>query len=121
AEARDPGALKGRTGTGKSTALHLAAGLAEPPAGDVVAFGRSLARLGETELAAYRAREVAIIFQSRNLWPGLSARENVALGLRLAGHRGGRAAAERALEAFDLKRRTRQRAGSLAGRGQQRL
>jgi len=120
-EPRELVALYGPSGSGKSTALHLAAGLDEPSAGDVVAFGRSLARLGETELAAYRAREVAIIFQSRNLWPGLSARENVALGLRLAGHRGGRAAAERALEAFDLKRRTRQRAGSLSGGEQQRL
>jgi len=119
-EPRELVALYGPSGSGKSTALHLAAGLDEPSAGDVVAFGRSLARLGETELAAYRAREVAIIFQSRNLWPGLSARENVALGLRLAGH-GGRAAVERALEAFDLKRRAAQRAGSLSGGEQQRV
>jgi len=80
-EPRELVALYGPSGSGKSTALHLAAGLDEPSAGDVVAFGRSLARLGETELAAYRAREVAIIFQGRNLWPGLSAREITVLGL----------------------------------------
>ena len=120
-EPRELVALYGPSGSGKSTALHLAAGLDEPSAGDVVAFGRSLARLGEVELAGYRAREVAIIFQSRNLWPGLSARENVALGLRLAGHRRGRAAVEHALEAFDLKRRASQRAGSLSGGEQQRV
>ena len=50
-------------------------------------FGRSLSRLDEPELARYRAREVAIVFQSANLWPMLSTRENLALTLRLAGHR----------------------------------
>jgi ABC-type lipoprotein export system ATPase subunit len=115
-------ALFGPSGSGKSTALHLAAGLDEPSAGDVVAFGRSLARLGETELAAYRAREVAIVFQTGNLWPALSARENVALGLRLSGRgKGVRARVDRALDAFDLKRRESQRAGSLSGGEQQRV
>jgi putative ABC transport system ATP-binding protein len=120
-EPRELAALYGPSGSGKSTALHLAAGLDEPSAGDVVAFGRSLARLGEAELAAYRAREVAIVFQSGNLWPGLSARENVGLGLRLAGHTGIRSRVEHALEAFDLTRRARQRAGSLSGGEQQRV
>ena len=119
-EPRELVALYGPSGSGKSTALHLAAGLDEPSAGDVVAFGRSLARLGEAELATYRAREVAIVFQGGNLWPGLSARENVALGLRLAGRAASRAAVERALEAFELKRRAGQRAGSLSGGEQQR-
>ena len=114
-------ALFGPSGSGKSTALHLAAGLEEASAGDVVVFGRSLPRLGEAELAAYRARDVALVFQSGNLWPDLSARENVALGLRLAGKRGVRDTAERALEAFDLQRRERQRAGTLSGGEQQRV
>jgi putative ABC transport system ATP-binding protein len=120
-EPRELVALFGPSGSGKSTALHLAAGLDEPSAGDVVAFGRSLARLGEAELATYRAREVAIVFQGGNLWPGLSARENVALGLRLAGRGGSRPAVQRAVEAFDLKRRAGQRAGSLSGGEQQRV
>lgn len=114
-------ALYGPSGSGKSTALHLAAGLDEPSAGDVVAFGRSLARLGEAELATYRARDVAIVFQGGNLWPGLSARENVALALRLAGRAGARGAVEHALAGFDLDRRARQRAGSLSGGEQQRV
>jgi putative ABC transport system ATP-binding protein len=121
-EPRELVALLGPSGSGKSTALHLAAGLDEPSAGDVVAFGRSLARLGEAELAAYRAREVAIVFQGGNLWPGLSARENVAIGLRLAGRRKGiTAAVDRALDAFNLQPRENQRAGSLSGGEQQRV
>jgi len=121
-EARELLVLFGPSGSGKSTALHLAAGLDAPSAGDVVALGRSLARLGEPALAEYRAREVAIVFQSGNLWPSLSARENVTLGLRLAGHRRGvRARVERALDAFDLLPRERQRAGTLSGGEQQRV
>jgi len=115
-------ALYGPSGSGKSTALHLAAGLDEPSAGDVLAGGRSLFRLGEGGLAEYRARGVALVFQSGNLWPDLSARENVALGLRLAGKSGDlRAAVDRALDAFVLQRRERQRAGSLSGGEQQRV
>jgi putative ABC transport system ATP-binding protein len=120
-EPREFVALFGPSGSGKSTALHLAAGLDEPSAGDVRAFGRSLARLTESELAAYRAREVAIVFQSSNLWPALNARENVVLGLRLAGRRGVRADADAALDTFDLRQRAGQRAGSLSGGEQQRL
>jgi putative ABC transport system ATP-binding protein len=121
-EPRELVALFGPSGSGKSTALHLAAALDEPSAGDVRVLGRSLARLKEAELATYRARDVAIVFQSANLWAELSVRENVALGLRLAGRRRGtRAAVERALDAFDLQRREAQRAGSLSGGEQQRV
>ena len=114
-------ALLGPSGSGKSTALHLAAGLDEPSAGDVVCFGRSLARLDDAELADYRARDIAIIFQSGNLWPALSARENVALTLSLAGRSAARAVVSSALERFGLDGRERQQAGSLSGGEQQRL
>lgn len=120
-EPRELVAVFGPSGSGKSTLLHLAAGLDEPSAGDVRAFGRSLTRLDESELAAYRAREVAVVFQSGNLWSGLSARENVGLGLRLAGRRRVRSAVDRALDAFDLGERENQRAGSLSGGEQQRV
>jgi putative ABC transport system ATP-binding protein len=120
-EAHELVALFGPSGSGKSTALHLAAGLDEASAGDVVVFGRSLMRLTEAELAAFRAREVAIVFQSGNLWPALSARENVVLALRLAGSREGDAAAERALDVFELQKRQGQVAGSLSGGEQQRV
>jgi len=120
-EPRELVALFGPSGSGKSTALHLAAGLDEPSAGEVRVFGRSLTRLDEAELAEYRARGVAIVFQSANLWPALSARENVALTLRLAGRRHLDGAVERALDAFGLRGREGQRAGSLSGGEQQRV
>ena len=115
-------ALLGPSGSGKSTALHLAAALDEPSAGEIRVFGSSLARLSEGELAEHRARRVAVVFQSGNLWSELSARENVLLGLRLAGRQGGlRNAVDRALDAFDLQRRENQRTGTLSGGEQQRV
>jgi putative ABC transport system ATP-binding protein len=115
-------ALYGPSGSGKSTALHLAAALDEPSAGEVRVFGESLSRLGEVELAQYRAGRVAIVFQTGNLWPELSARENVVVGLRLTGRRRNIGpSVERALDAFDLQSRETQRAGSLSGGEQQRV
>ncbi|MDX6369392.1 MAG: hypothetical protein QOG93_894 [Gaiellaceae bacterium] len=115
-------ALYGPSGSGKSTALHLAAGLDVPSAGEVRVFGRSLARLNDAELAHYRGREMAIVFQSGNVWPLLSAGENVALGLRLAGRkRELKTAVRRVLDIFDLHGREGTRAGSLSGGEQQRV
>jgi len=104
-------AILGPSGCGKSTLLALAAGLDEPSAGELRVWGRSLGRLDEAELAAYRARDLAIVFQSDNLWPALSAQENVAISLRLAGHDDAEAAAAQSLAAFGLSER-RCRAGS---------
>ena len=120
-EPRELVAVFGPSGSGKSTMLYLAAGLDEPSAGDVRVFGRSLAQLDENELAAFRARQAAIVFQSGNLWTGLSARENVALALRLAGRKRVAEAVDRALDAFDLRPRERTRAGALSGGEQQRV
>jgi ABC-type lipoprotein export system ATPase subunit len=114
-------AVLGPSGCGKSTMLALAAALDEPSAGEVRVGSRSLHRLDEVELARYRAREVAMVFQSDNLWPALSARENVAVSLRLAGHQDPAAAAEESLATFGLAARAAHRAGELSGGEQQRV
>jgi putative ABC transport system ATP-binding protein len=114
-------AVLGPSGCGKSTMLALAAGLDTPSAGEVRSSGRSLPRAGEAELAAYRAREIAIVFQSDNLWPGLSAQENVSLSLRLSGHENPDDAAAAALWSFGLGARRSQRAAILSGGEQQRV
>src|SRR5204863_939708 len=66
-EPRELVAVFGPSGCGKSTMLHLAAGLDEPSAGEVRSFGRSLVRMNASDLAGYRAREVAVVFKSGNL------------------------------------------------------
>ena len=79
-------------------------------------------RLDEQELAGYRAREVALVFQSENLWPALSARENVAIALRLAGRDDPASAGRgRARASFGLAARAGHRVGALSGGEQQRV
>jgi putative ABC transport system ATP-binding protein len=114
-------AVVGPSGSGKSTLLALAAALDTPSAGDVRAQGRSLAQLDETELANYRARQMAIVFQGDNLWPALSARENVATALRMAGNGKAKQAASQALAEFGLAKREQLRPAELSGGEQQRV
>jgi putative ABC transport system ATP-binding protein len=114
-------ALWGPSGCGKSTLLALAGGLDTPSAGEVRVLGRPLGQLDERELARLRARSMAIVFQGGNLWPWLSAGENVAVALRLAGRRGGAGAAAAALAEVGLERAVERRAGSLSGGEQQRV
>jgi putative ABC transport system ATP-binding protein len=111
-------AVFGPSGSGKSTMLRLAAGLEQPSAGDVLIFGDSLARLDAGALAERRARRLAIVFQSGNLWPELTAEENVALSLRLAQRNGG---PRQSLAAFGLGAAAGRRAGLLSGGEQQRV
>jgi putative ABC transport system ATP-binding protein len=114
-------AILGPSGCGKSTLMALAAGLDRPSAGDVRAFGDSLALLGDAELAAYRARRIGIVFQSGNLWETLTARENVAIALRLSGSEQVRQRAEEALGALGLGKRLDHRVAALSGGEQQRV
>jgi len=114
-------AILGPSGCGKSTLLSLAAGLDRVSAGDVRSSGTSLVTQTEAELAAYRARRVGIVFQSGNLWPTLSARENVAMALRLAGIDAPASAADGALEELGLGDRLTHRGSALSGGEQQRV
>jgi ABC-type lipoprotein export system ATPase subunit len=114
-------AVLGQSGSGKSTMLALAAALDEPSAGEVRVGERSLQRLDDDALASYRATEVALVFQSDNLWPALSARENIVAGLRIAGRDDPAAAAADALATFGLTDRATHRAGALSGGEQQRV
>ena len=111
-------AVLGPSGSGKSTMLRLACGLEQPSAGEVRAFGKSLTRLGDDELADFRATSLAIVFQTANLWPELTALENVELALRLSGRRGD---ARAALAAFGLEAAAGRRAAVLSGGEQQRV
>ena len=121
-EPREMVAVVGPSGSGKSTMLSMGAAMDVPSAGDVRVAGRSLARMSESELAGLRAREIGIVFQSGNLWPTLSARENVAASARIAGA-GGDAQSEsrQALARFGLERRADHTPDRLSGGEQQRV
>jgi putative ABC transport system ATP-binding protein len=114
-------ALLGPSGSGKSTFLQLAAGMDEPSAGEVRAFGQSLGRLDERHLAHYRGAQIAVVFQHDNLWLSLTALENVRASLALAGCDGGRSAARAALAEFGLEHRRAHYPSQLSGGEQQRV
>ena len=120
-ERRELLAVLGPSGCGKSTMLALAAALDRPSAGEVRVGGRSLGLLDEAALAEYRAQEIAIVLQRDNLWPALTAHENVVVSLRLSGRQHPGAAASEVLAAFGLANRARHRSGLLSGGEQQRV
>ncbi|TCP62305.1 putative ABC transport system ATP-binding protein [Rhodovulum bhavnagarense] len=84
-EAGETVALTGESGSGKSTCLHLCAGLDRPDAGRIVVVGCDLARADDATLAGLRRGTVGLIFQQFNLIPSLTVRANLAFQARLSG------------------------------------
>lgn len=76
-------ALMGPSGSGKSTLLHLIAGMDKPTGGSLVVFDEEPAAMSERALARWRNHHIGFVFQSFNLIPVLTARENVELPLKL--------------------------------------
>ena len=94
-------ALRGRSGSGKTTLLNLIAGLDRPDSGTVHLAGEEVSSASEARLTELRRHSIGFVFQSFALLPLFSARENVALALRIAGVHG-RAVFQRADEVIDL-------------------
>jgi putative ABC transport system ATP-binding protein len=113
--------LVGPSGSGKSTLLMVMAGLERADSGSVVVAGQDLGRLDEDALARFRGRNVGIVFQSFHLIPTMTALENVAVPLELAGSDGAFARAARELEAVGLKDRVDHYPAELSGGEQQRV
>jgi putative ABC transport system ATP-binding protein len=116
-------ALMGPSGSGKTTLLNLVSGIDRPDEGDVEVAGRRLAGLSESELAAWRAEHVGLVFQFYNLMPVLTARENVELPLLLTrlSKAERRRRAEVALSIVGLSERLDHRPAALSGGEQQRV
>jgi len=113
--------IVGPSGSGKSTLLYCLSGLEPCDSGSVRLAGRELGTLGRGALAALRRRHVGFVFQSYNLIPSLTARENIALPARLARRGASRADIDRALAEVGLSDRGRHRPGQLSGGQQQRV
>ncbi len=116
-------ALMGPSGSGKSTLLNLIAGLDRPTHGSVVVGTARLDSMSDAALAAWRARSLGIVFQTYNLLPVLSAVENVALPLLLAGLPASdhRKRAETALRIVGLGDRMDHKPKQLSGGQEQRV
>lgn len=117
-------ALIGPSGSGKTTLLSIAGGLLSPSEGAVVVGGNDITGYSASELTRFRREQVGFVFQTVNLVPFLTARENVTVAAELAGR--GRASATRAradqlLEELGLARRSDNLPAQLSGGERQRV
>ena len=116
----DSVAIVGASGSGKTTLLGLLAGLDLPTRGSIELAGQRLDALDEEARAALRARDVGFVFQSFHQLPSLTAEENVALPLELAGREDASRVRE-VLHAVGLEPRRRHYPRQLSGGEQQRV
>jgi putative ABC transport system ATP-binding protein len=114
-------AVMGPSGSGKSTLLHCAAGLDRPDAGRVIIGDTELGALSEHALTVLRRQRIGFVFQSFNLVSALTAAQNVALPLRLAGRGPSVEAVRSALAEVGLADRAGHRPSELSGGEQQRV
>src|SRR5438067_1363710 len=120
----DPGetvALLGPSGSGKTSLMMIVAGLERPTGGRAMLAGHNLGALDENALARLRRSHVGIVFQAFHLLPTMTALENVAIPLELAGERDALMAAEAALARVGLGHRLSHYPGQLSGGEQQRV
>jgi putative ABC transport system ATP-binding protein len=113
--------LVGPSGSGKSTLLMVMAGLERPDSGEVSVDGENIGRLDEDALARFRGRKIGIVFQSFHLIPTMTALENVAVPLELAGDDDAAARAKAELDAVGLAARLDHYPAELSGGEQQRV
>ncbi|MEA2928162.1 MAG: putative transport system ATP-binding protein [Hyphomicrobiales bacterium] len=113
--------LVGPSGSGKSTLLMVAAGLERPDRGSVVVAGQDFGRLDEDGLARFRGKNVGVVYQNFHLIPTMTALENVAVPLELAGVGDAFERAARELAAVGLAERVQHYPAQLSGGEQQRV
>ncbi|MFP5451802.1 MAG: ABC transporter ATP-binding protein [Thermoleophilia bacterium] len=116
-------ALLGPSGSGKTTLLSIAGGLLAATEGTVTVGGRDISGLSAQELTRFRRERVGFVFQSVNLVPFLTARENLVVVDELAGKRGAdsRTRADRLLDQLGLAHRAGNLPGQLSGGEHQRV
>ncbi|HSG57714.1 ABC transporter ATP-binding protein [Seohaeicola saemankumensis] len=113
--------LVGPSGSGKSSLLMLMGGLERASGGRITALGQDLTNMTEDQLARFRRDHMGVVFQSFHLIPTMTALENVATPLELAGHKDAFARARAELEAVGLASRADHYPSQMSGGEQQRV
>ena len=114
-------AIMGPSGSGKSTLMHLLAGLDTPSGGSVVVDGQETSGLNDAGLTRLRRDRLGFVFQSFNLVPVLTARENIVLPLTLAGRKPEGEWFTQLVDTVGLQNRLDHRPAELSGGQQQRV
>jgi putative ABC transport system ATP-binding protein len=114
-------AVLGPSGSGKSTLMHILAGLDQPTSGSVTLDGTQISGLDDKQLTRLRRDKVGFIFQSFNLLPVLTARENIELPLSIAGVSSEGEWVERVIDTVAIRDRLTHRPSELSGGQQQRV
>jgi putative ABC transport system ATP-binding protein len=112
--------LVGQSGGGKTTLLHVIAGITRPDSGSVTIDGTPITALAEAGRDRFRAKNIGYVFQTFNLLPGFTALENVLLGMSFVGVRPDQARARQLLERVGLGKRLHHRPAMLSVGEQQR-
>jgi putative ABC transport system ATP-binding protein len=113
--------ILGPSGSGKTSLLMLLAGLERATSGEITVAGENLAPMDEDARARFRLANLGIVFQSFHLIPSMTAEQNVAVPLELAGHPSPAATAAEALRRVGLGHRLTPRPSQLSGGEQQRV
>lgn len=114
-------AIMGPSGSGKSTLLHVLAGLDRPTAGNIEVAGREVTTMSDDELTLLRRDHIGFIFQSFNLLPTLTAQENIALPMRIAGKKPDPLWVQTVVQTVGLTQRLNHKPTELSGGQQQRV
>ena len=114
-------AIMGPSGSGKSTLMHCMAGLDQPTSGKVMVEGLEVSSMNQRQLTRFRREQIGFIFQSFNLVPTLSAKENILLPLQIAKKPIDRAWFDKVVSVVGLQQRLSHRPSQLSGGQQQRV
>ena len=114
-------ALIGRSGGGKTTLLHVIAGISRPDSGSVTIDGLDITRLPEAGSDRFRAERIGYVFQTFNLMPGFTALENVMLGMTFSRGRKDQKRARDLLKQVGLEHRLQHKSNALSVGEQQRV
>ena len=114
-------AIVGTSGSGKSTLLHMLGGLDRPTSGTVIVDGKDIFSLKDEALTIFRRRRIGFVFQSFNLVPVLTVRENIVLPIQLDGGRVDENYVGQVVTALGLEKKLDNLPGQLSGGQQQRV
>ena len=114
-------AIVGKSGSGKSTMLHMIGGLDTPTEGSIQVAGRELSSMNDDQLTIFRRRQIGFVFQSHNLVPILNAYENIVLPIELDGGKADKEFVMEIVRMIGMEKKLKNMPNQMSGGEQQRV